>query len=166
MIVGLDRLVGDGCDAAFRQRAGERLVGGDVEVGEEHEPLAQPRILGVDRFLDLEQEVGLAPGIVHRDDAGAGALVLLVGECTPLPRARLHQNLVTALDQLAGTGGGERDAVFVGLDLLGNADAQGPETLSPRRGAKKWRGSWRRFATHRHGFDMLSPVASLARAEG
>ena len=44
-VVGLDGLVGDGGDAAVDERARERLVGGEVEVREEDEPLAQPRVL-------------------------------------------------------------------------------------------------------------------------
>jgi hypothetical protein len=66
--------------------ARERLVGGDVEVREEHEPFAQPRVLGLDRLLDLEQQVGLAQAVVHRDDARTGSLVLLRrGTRFPLP---------------------------------------------------------------------------------
>ena len=166
MVVRLDGLVGDGGDAAVRQRSRERLVGGDVEVREEHEPFAQPRVLGLDRLLDLEQEVGLAPGVVDRDDPGARSLVLLVGERAPLPRRRLDENLVPALDQLAGTRRGERHPVLVGLDLLRNTDTQGPETLSPRRRATKPRGTCLRLATRKHGFGTLSRVASLSRVGG
>ena len=53
--IGLDRLVGDRGDPRFDERARQRLVGGDVEVREEREPLAQARVLGRDRLLDLEQ---------------------------------------------------------------------------------------------------------------
>ena len=140
-VVGLDGLVRDGRDPAVRERPRERLVGGDVEIREEHEPFAQPRVLGLDRLLDLQQEVGLAPGLVDRDDPGTRPLVLLVGERAPLPRRRLDENLVPALDQLAGARRRERHAVLVGLDLLRNADTQGPETLSRRRGATKSRGT-------------------------
>ena len=41
VVVRLDGLVGNGRDAAVHQGLRERLVGGDVEVGEEHEPVAQ-----------------------------------------------------------------------------------------------------------------------------
>ena len=60
-VVGLDRLVRDGRDPAVDERTRERLVGGEVEVREEHEALAEPRVLGCDRLLHLEQELGLAP---------------------------------------------------------------------------------------------------------
>ena len=58
--VGLDGLVGDRGDTRVDERARERLVGGDVEVREERQALAQPRVLVRDRLLDLEQEVGRA----------------------------------------------------------------------------------------------------------
>ena len=44
-VVRLDGLVGDGGDPTLDERAGERLVGGDVEVGEEDESVAQARVL-------------------------------------------------------------------------------------------------------------------------
>ena len=136
-IVRLHRLVGDCSDAAVRQGSRERLIRGDVEIREENEPFPQPRVLGLDRLLDLEQKVGLAPGVVDRDDPGPRPLVLLVGERAPLPRRRLDENLVPALDQLARARRGERHPVLVGLDLLRNTDTQGPETLSPRWRATK-----------------------------
>ena len=60
-VVGLDGLVGDAGDAALDERARQRLVGGDVEVREEDEPLAQAAVLGRDRLLHLEQELRPAP---------------------------------------------------------------------------------------------------------
>ena len=71
-VVGLDRLVGDGGDAALDERPRQRLVGRDVEVGEEHEPFAQAAVLRRDRLLDLEQQLGFAPDLVDRRDARAG----------------------------------------------------------------------------------------------
>src|SRR6185437_6518384 len=134
MVIGLDGLVRDPGDAAVDQRPRERLVGGDVEIGEEHAPHAEPRVLGLDRLLDLEEEVGLAPCVVDRDDPCARSLVLLVGKGAALPRRRLDENLVPALDQLACTGGRERHAILVGLDLLCDSNSQSSETLSRRTG--------------------------------
>ena len=132
MVVRLDGLVRDPGDAAVDESPREWLVGGDVEVREEHETLAQPRVLGLDRLLDLEEEVGAVPRLVDGDDARPRSLVLLVGEGTSLARRRLDENLVTPLDQLARTGGREGHAVLIGLDLLCNANSQSPETLSRR----------------------------------
>ena len=78
--VGLDRLVGDGGDAAVDERARERLVRRDVQVGEEHEPFAQAAVLGRDRLLHLEQQLGFAPDVVDRAIRRADRLVRGVGE--------------------------------------------------------------------------------------
>ena len=48
---------------------------GQVEVGEEHQVLAQPVVLLLHRLLDLEHQVGLAPhlvGAVDQHRAGGG----------------------------------------------------------------------------------------------
>ena len=148
------------------ERARERLVGGDVEVREEHEPFAQPRVLGRDRLLDLEQKVGLAPGVVDRDDPRPRPLVLVVGERAPLPRRRLDEDLVPALDQLTGTRRGQRHPVLVGLDLLRNADTQGPETLSPGAARRSREGLACQSQTRKHGFGTVSRVASLSWVGG
>jgi hypothetical protein len=166
MVVRLDGLVGDRRDPAVDERSRERLIGGDVEVREEHEPFSQPRILGLDRLLDLEEQVGPTPRLVDRDDVGARALVLLVGEGAALPGRRLNEDLMSALDQLAGARRGERHAVFVGLDLFRNTDSQSPKTLSRRRNCTKPRRTCRRFATRSHALDTSPAIASLSRAEG
>jgi hypothetical protein len=88
-VVGLDGLVGDCGDTAVRKRPCKRLVGGDVEVREEDEPLAEARVLGLDRLLDLEEEVGLPPRVVDRNDARTGALVLRVVEGASVAGGRL-----------------------------------------------------------------------------
>ncbi len=125
-VVGLDGLVGDGGDAAVDERPRQRLVGGDVEVGEEDEPLAQPRVLGRDRLLHLEQQLGLAPDLVdRRRSARRPRSYCVVREGAARPRRRLDEHLVAALDELARAGRRQRDAVLVGLDLLGDADPHG-----------------------------------------
>ena len=68
---GLDRLVGDGGHARVDERPGERLVGGDVQVREERQPLAEPRVLGRDRLLHLEQQVARLPDLVDAGDPRA-----------------------------------------------------------------------------------------------
>ena len=132
-ILGLDRLVRDGRDPALDERARERLVGGDVQVGEEHEPFAEPWILGRDRLLHLEQELGALPDLVDGRDAGAVRLVLLVGELAAGACARLDDDLVPALDELARARGRQRDPVLLGLDLPGDADSHAAHLTSRRR---------------------------------
>src|SRR5690606_4779781 len=50
--VELHRLVGDGGGAGSQERIGQGFVGGEVQVGEEDEVIAQVAVLGGDRLLD------------------------------------------------------------------------------------------------------------------
>ncbi len=95
------------------------------------------------------------PHVVDRDDLRPGALVVGVGERAAVAGGRLDEHLVPALHELARARRGQRDAVLVGLDLLGDADAQDARTLAggtPLRGrAGARRASWRlrsRAAAH------------------
>ena len=128
-ILGLDRLVRDAGDPALHERARERLVRGDVQVGEEHEPFTEPWILRRNRLLHLEQELGALPDFVDGRDPGAVRLVLLVGELAAGASTGLDDDIVPALDQLARTCGRQRDPVLLRLDLLRDADAHGAETI-------------------------------------
>jgi hypothetical protein len=77
------------------QLVGQRLVGGEVQVGEEDEVLAQPVVFLGDRLLDLHDHVGLAPHVIGRvDDACALGDVVLVGDRGPEAGALLDEHLV------------------------------------------------------------------------
>ena len=56
-------------------------------------------------------------------------VVRLVGERAADTGARLDRDLVTGVDQLERARGRQRDAVLVGLDLLGDADPHGGASL-------------------------------------
>ena len=49
-------------------------------------------------------------------------VVLVVGSPAPRPAPRLDQHLMAVMDQLGTDDGRQADAIFVVLDLLGNAD--------------------------------------------
>ena len=93
-----------------------------MEVGEQDEPLSQQRVLGRERLLDLQQELGLAPDASGRAEGCADGSVGIVGEGAAFARALLDEHVVPALHELAGTGRRERDPVLVGLDLLDDSD--------------------------------------------
>ena len=57
-----DRFVGDGGDATLEERLGQRAIGGQVQVGEQDGLLAQPVVLGGNRLLDLDHQLG-RPGV-------------------------------------------------------------------------------------------------------
>ena len=71
----------------------------------------------------LSSSSGLRPDVVDGDDARAGALVVGVGERAAVAGRRLDEHLVALLHELARARRRQRDAVLVGLDLLGDADA-------------------------------------------
>ncbi len=116
-------LVGDGRDAAVDEGAGQRLIGGEVEIGEHHLAGPQQRPLGRLRLLDLDDQLGLGPdlgGLGH--DRRAGRLVLSVGDPTALPRPGLDQDRVARVAQLLDADREHRHSVLVRLDLLGHSD--------------------------------------------
>ena len=132
----LDGLVRDGGDTALDECAGQRLVGRDVEVGEEHEVLAQAPVLGLDRLLDLEQELRVGPHVVDRGDPRSDRLVRRVRKRAALSGAGLDGHLMAVLDQLERPRRRERDAVLVRLDLPGDADLhRSRATISTSRGS-------------------------------
>ena len=96
-----------------------------MQVREQDEPLAETAVLGLDRLLDLEQELARLPDLVDRDDAGADGLVFLVRERAADAGSGLHEHLVAALHELERPGRRQGDAVLVRLDLLGDADSHG-----------------------------------------
>ena len=67
----LHRLVGDRGDAVGDEAVGERAVGGEVQVGEQHEVVAEVAVLARDRLLDLQQQLGARPHLGRRRRAGS-----------------------------------------------------------------------------------------------
>ena len=88
---GLHGFVGDRRGAGRHQRIRARLGGGKVQVGEQGLALAQAGVLGLDRLLDLQQQIGLGPHLVDAvDHLGARALEVGVGDRRALARAGLE----------------------------------------------------------------------------
>ena len=133
-VLRLDRLVRNSPDAAVDECARQRLVGGDVQIREEDEIFAQPRILDRDRLLHLEEQLRLLPDVVEGDDLRARAHVVVVRHRASVAGRRLDEHVVPLLHELARARRRERDAVLVGLDLLGNADPHDARTIpTPNR---------------------------------
>ena len=77
----LHGLVGDGRGPGREQRVGRGAVGGEVQVGEQDEVVAQVAVLGRHGFLDLADEVGAPPDLGGvGEDRRAGGGELLVGD--------------------------------------------------------------------------------------
>ncbi len=92
-------------------------------------PSRRRRVLGLDRLLDLEQQLGRLPDLVDAHDPRADRRVLVVREGAADAGAGLDEHVVALLDELERARGRQRDAVLVGLDLLGDADLHGAGTL-------------------------------------
>ena len=119
----LHRLVGDGRRAGREQRLGLGPVGGQVQVGEQDQVLAQPVVLLRHWLLDLEDHLRLAPHLVGGvEHDGALLDVVRVGDGGPEAGSLLDQHLVTVLDQLVHPDGGDGHPELVVLDLAGDAD--------------------------------------------
>ena len=121
--------------SALDERTRQRLVGGDVQVREEHEPFAEPGVLLRNRLFHLEQELRLGPYLVDGHDLRAGARILAVRERAAFARGRLDEHVVPPPHELVRACRRQRDAVLVGLDLLGDPDAQDARDSSGCGGA-------------------------------
>jgi len=121
--VGLDGLVRDRRGAGGQQRCGLGLVGREVQVGEQHLVRPKEAVLGSDRLLDLQQQVGLAPDVGSRlDDRGAGRAVVGIGDRGTGAGSGLHEHLVAALREVVNAGRGDGHPVLLALDLCRDAD--------------------------------------------
>ncbi|GAA3249890.1 hypothetical protein GCM10020258_04370 [Sphingomonas yabuuchiae] len=119
-----DGLIGDAGRARLHQALGLRLVGGEVEIGEQHMVRAQHRDLDRLRLLDLHDHLGLLEHLGGGgDDARARIDIVLVLEIDAGAGLGLDDHLVTGGDQLGDRRRGQADAIFVVLDFLGNTDA-------------------------------------------
>ena len=91
----LHRLVGDAGRSGLHQPAREGLVGGEVQVGEEHVVGLEPLHLNRLRLLDLDDHRGLAE---HRVGVGQDRCALrdigIVGDGRPVAGAALDEHLV------------------------------------------------------------------------
>lgn len=92
----MDGFVGDGRDAGVDEFLGQLGLGGQVQVGEEDQALAEAVVLGTDRLLDLHDHVSACPDVVgFGHDLRAGNCVFLVRDTGAQARAALHQDGVS-----------------------------------------------------------------------
>ena len=111
----------------------QRLVGGDVQVREQRQILAEPGVLLRDRLLHLQQQLRRAPHLVDRSDPRADRGVGVVGEARADAGVLLDGDLVAALDELERACGRESDAILALLDLPGNSDPHRGRTIQERQ---------------------------------
>ena len=108
---------------ALEQDVGELGHRRQVQEGEEDLAGTQQLVLGLERLLHLDHELGL---LVHRarvgDDRSAGALVVAVGHAAAGAGAALDHHLVAGFTQDVHGGRMQADAELLVLDFSGNAD--------------------------------------------
>ena len=94
-----------------------------MQVGEENLARPHPVELRIERFLDLQNQVGLFPDIVGAaGQSGAGLPVGAVRDGAADAGPRFNQHLVPAGDEGGDPGRSDGDAVLVVLDLGGDSD--------------------------------------------
>ena len=118
----LHRLVGHGGGARRQQRLAHLWIGGQVQVGEQHQIGPQESELLRLGFLHLHHQVG-GPGLLAIHQPGAGGGVIGVRHAGPSAGTGLHPHLHALANQLPHAIGGEGHPLFVALDLRGHANA-------------------------------------------
>ena len=107
-----------------------------MQVREEDESFTQPLVLGGDRLLHLQQQLGLRPDVVDGADPRSCRLVRRVGERAPLAGTSLDDDVMTPLPEFTRARRRERDAVLVRLDLPCNTDLHGASPYLVDRSAR------------------------------
>ena len=85
--------------------------------------------------LTFRRRSAVSQIVVDGRDGRADPCVVVVRERAPGSGARLDQDLVAALAELARAGGRQGDAVLVRLDLLDDADPHGARTIPRKTGS-------------------------------
>ncbi len=124
----LDGLVADGDDVRLRELASEIRRGRQVQIREDELAGAEPRVLGWQRLLHLEDQLGFGPDALRRLQRGAGGGVLLVADPAAEPGSPLDEQAVPALAERSGPGRREGDPLLSGLDLSRHTDDHRPLT--------------------------------------
>ena len=105
-------------------RVRERLVSGEVEVGEQGQIATQEPPLLLDRFFHLQQKFRLAPrrrGVGN--DLGTNGAVRVVFKAAADASTGFDEYLMARRGQRFRAGRDERHPIFIGLDLFGYTDA-------------------------------------------
>ncbi len=132
-----DRLVGDAGDALGEQQVGQLGQRGEVKVGEQGLPLAQPLVLAGDRLLDLDHHLGVVGRVGIRHQPGAGIDIGLIRDAAADTGSLLHQHLVPRRRQRVHGGGDHGHPVLVVFDFRRDPDSHAIRSRPrrPRRSA-------------------------------
>ncbi len=99
-------------------------VGREMEIGEQHLPLAQLLALGGKRLLHLHDQFSSGEhGVGIRDDRRAGGGIVGIRDARAQSRAGFDEDVVPVVDEFGNGRRHEPHAVLVVLDLLRHSDA-------------------------------------------
>ena len=113
------RLVGDAGDFVGQQRVGEGARRRQVQVGEDHQALAEVPVLLLDGLLDLDHHLGQPPYVVGgANDLCPGGLEVVVGHGAEFARVVLHQHRMPCRNQRVNARRSNADAALVVLHFL------------------------------------------------
>lgn len=119
----LDGLVRDAHGAGVHECPGEFLVGRKMQVGEDHLPLADERILRRLRFLDVHHHVGTPINLCRGGNQGRPrSHIGLVHEAAACPRTGLDQYGVPVVAKHLNPGRGHGDTILFRFDFLEDTD--------------------------------------------
>src|SRR5215216_150392 len=117
----LDRLIGYGVDLALHEELGELLVRRKMQVREELVSLSEAVVLLRYGLLDLHDQIRRLEDLLRPlDQPRPSLLVLLVRETSAPTSTRLHNHLVSVVDQLRHPVRLHGNAAFLVFDLLRN----------------------------------------------
>ncbi len=123
MVGKLDGLVRYAHGAGAEEAHGLLVVGGEVQVGVEDLPGAQPLDLDRLRLLDLDDHVGASKDLIGGvDELCTGTEVLPVSERGTVAGGLLDENRVAVRDELARAARRHPHSELVVLDLLGHSN--------------------------------------------
>ena len=121
---GGHRLVGDGRCPGLHQGEGLRLVGSEMQIGEQHLFRAQPLAFVQQRLLHLDHQVG-GEGFLNRPDARSGTAVVVIGKPGTDTGARLHDRIGAGRGEFRNRFGRQADPVLVDFDFPWDPDSHG-----------------------------------------
>ncbi len=127
----LNCFVGNGLNLLAHQRLGQFFLCGEMQVGVEQLIRLEQVVFAGNRFLDLDDHVGLGKDrFVCINDSGASNFVFRCAETAADPGITFDQNGVPMGKIFGDAARGRTDPILPILDLFGNSDNHALATSS------------------------------------
>ena len=96
-----------------------------MQIGKEQQTRAKIFVFAGQWLLDLHDHFSLGPYIAHWQHARASLGKFVIANTAAKPCSAFYQNLVPVVSERLDPGGRDAHTVFIGLDLLGDANNHG-----------------------------------------